>query len=138
VSRVIWVGLCTCPGTELAEALLDEAAARASEFPDMDRLTREHMQQRARERQEKRAATRAAWEATRAAAAGKSHAQVREIYVAELRKRGLPIPSDLMLDATADAIAHGRDKFSVVYSARLLADLGREFGKLLSSFGSEA
>ncbi len=79
---------------------------------------------------------RAAQEATRAAAAGKSRAQIREIYVAELRARSLTVPSDLVLDATADAIARNREKFSVVYSARVLAELGWDFGKLLSRFST--
>jgi hypothetical protein len=107
VSRAIWVGLCTCPGTELAEARLAEAE-------------------------------REAWEATRAAAPGNGRAQIRELYVAELRARGLSAPSDLVLDATADAIARNREKFSVAYSARVLGELGRGFGKLFSRFGTDA
>ncbi len=138
VSRAIWVGLCTCPGTELAEGKLDEAEREAPDFPDVERLLRERREKRARERQEERAAMREAREATRAAAAGKSRAQIRAIYVAELRERGLAVPSDLVLDATADAIARNREKFSVAYSARVLAELGRDFGKLLSRFGTDA
>jgi hypothetical protein len=94
VSRVIWVGLCTCPGTELAEDKLDEAEREAPEFPDLEQLVRERQEQRTRERQEEKAAMRAALEATRAAAAGKSRAQIREIYLAELRARGLTVPSE--------------------------------------------
>jgi hypothetical protein len=141
VSRAIWVGLCTCPGTDLAEARLAEAERDAREVPDVGRLLREQREQREkrdRERQEERAAGREAWEATRAAAAGSSRAQVREIYVAELRTRGLTVPSDLVLDATADAIVRNREKFSVAYSARVLAELGRDFGKLFSRFGTDA
>lgn len=55
--------------------------------------------------------------------------------MAELRGRGLTIPSDLVLDAYADAIARNREKFSVVYSVRVLAELGRDFRKILSRFG---
>lgn len=46
VSRAIWVGLCACPGTELAEDKLDEAEREAPDFSDVER--------RARERREKR------------------------------------------------------------------------------------
>lgn len=138
MSRAIWVGLCTCPGTELAEGKLDEAEREARDFPDVERLLRERREKRARERQEERAARREAEESARAAAAGKSRAQVREVYVAELDARGLSIPSDLVLDATADAIARNREKFSVAYSARVLAELGRDFGALLSRFGTDA
>lgn len=119
VSRAIWVGLCDCPGTELAEDRLDEAQRK---MPDFERRWREHQDKRARERQEERAAR----EATRAAAAGKSRTQIREIYVAELRARGLTVPSDLVLDATVDAIARNREEFSLVYSARLLAEQWRD------------
>jgi hypothetical protein len=141
VSRVIWVGLCTCRGTELAEDRLDEAQREVPDIPDMEHMLRECREEQARHRQERRAAARAAraaWEATRGAADGNSRAQIREIYVAELRRRGLAVPSDLVLDATADAIARNRAKFSVVYSARVLAELGRDFGKLFSRFGTEA
>jgi hypothetical protein len=55
--------------------------------------------------------------------------------VAELRVRGLTIPSDLVLDATADAVARNRDKFSVAYSVRVLAEMGRDFRKLFSHHG---
>jgi len=137
VSRAIWVGLCECPGTELAEDKFDQAEREAPHFPDFERRLRERQEQRARERQEHRADMRAAREATRAAAAGKSRAQIREIYVAELRARGLEVPSDLMLDATADAIARNREKVSVIYSARLLAELGRDLGRLLSRFSTD-
>jgi hypothetical protein len=138
VSRVIWVGLCTCPGTELAEEKLDEAQREVPDFARLEYLARERQEQRAREHQAERAELREAREATRAAATGKSRAQIRLIYVAELRARGLSVPSDLELEAIADAIARGRENVSVAYSARLLAQLGREFGKLLSKFGSDA
>jgi len=81
------------------------------------RKQRERQEKRAREQQQTRAAMRAAWEATRAAAAGKSRAQIRESYVAELLARAVTVPSGLVLDAVADAIARNRDKISVVYGA---------------------
>ena len=48
VSRAIWVGLCDCPGTELAEDRLDQG------FSDFKRRLRELQEKRARERQEDR------------------------------------------------------------------------------------
>lgn len=118
-----WVGLCDCPGTEQAEDRINEAARDA---PDMERLLREQQEKRARERQLEREAR----EATRAAAKGKGRGQIREIYVGELRVRGLTVPSGLVLDATADAIARNREKFSMVYSARLVAEAGRNLWKV--------
>jgi hypothetical protein len=122
-SHSTWVGLCDCPGTELAEDRINEAARDA---PDMERLLREQQEKRARERQQEREAR----EAARTAAEGKSRAQIREIYVGELRARALTVPSALVLDATADAIARNREKFSVAYSARLVAESGRNLWKL--------
>jgi hypothetical protein len=137
VSRSIWVGLCDCPGTGLAEDRIDQAAREAPDFPDREHLLRkqrERQDRRAYEQQQTRAAMRAAWEATRAAAAGKSRAQIRESYVAELLARGVTVPSGLVLDAVADAIARNRDKISVVYGARVLAELGLDFWKALAPF----
>jgi hypothetical protein len=51
-----------------------------------------------------------------------------------LRARGQAVPSDLVLDATADAIARNREKLSVAYLARVLAELGWGTAKLLSRF----
>jgi hypothetical protein len=92
----------------------------------LERLLREQQDKRAREQQQEREAR----EATRTAAEGKSRGQIREIYVGELRARGLTVPSGLVLDATADAIARNREKFSMVYSARLVAKAGRDLWKL--------
>jgi hypothetical protein len=130
VTREIWQAQCICPGTDLAADKLDEAEGQ--ETPDFAGFEREWR----RESQQRRAATREAFEAARAAAAGKNRAEILEIYVAELHARGLTIPSDLVLDAYADAIARNRDKFSVVYSARVLAEMGRDFRKLFSHFCS--
>lgn len=136
VTREVWQAQCICPGTDLAAGKLDEAERDAPDFGDFQRQWRERRERSARQSQQRRAARREAkreaFEAARAAGAGKSRAQIREIYVAELRARGLALPSDLVLDATADAIARNREKFSVVYSARVLAELSRDFKKLFS------
>ncbi len=135
VSRATWEALCTCPGTELAAGKLDEAERNAPDVSDFARRWHERREKFWRDPGQLRAAKREAFEAARAARAGKSRAQIREIYVAELRARGLPVPSDLMLDATADAIARNSDGFSLVYTARLLAEMGRDFRKLFSGPG---
>jgi hypothetical protein len=134
VSRAIWDGLCTCPGAELAADALDQAQRDAPDFGDFARRSRERWEKSAsaRDPMQRREAKREAFEATRAASPGRSRAQIREIYVAELHARGLTEPSGLVLDATADAIARNRDKFTVLYSARVLAELGRELRKLFS------
>jgi len=134
VSRTTWEALCSCPGAVLAAAKLDQAERDAPDFSDSAR--RWHERWEARRPEQRRAAKREAFEAARAARADKSRAQIRDIYVAELRARGLTVPSELMLDATADAIARNSDRFSVVYRARLLAEQGRNLRKTSPGFGS--
>jgi hypothetical protein len=136
VTREVWPAQCVCPGADLAAAKLDEA--EREEVPDFAEFEWQRQDRRARsarESQQRRTARREAFEATRAASAGKNRAAIREIYMAELRARGLTIPSDLVLDATADAVARDRDKFSVTYSVRVLAEMGRDFRKLFSHPG---
>lgn len=136
VYRAMWDGLCDCPGAEQAADRLDAAQRDAPDFGDFARQWRESRGEngRAGDPWQRRTAKQQAFEAARAASAGQSRSQIREIYVAELRARGLTVPSDLVLDATADAIARNRDKFTVVYSARVLAELSRDLRKLLSEF----
>jgi hypothetical protein len=125
-----------CPGTDRAADKLDEAEREEPpHFADFERQWQEWRANAERESQQRQAARREAFEEARGAATGKSRAEIREIYVAELHARGLTIPSHLVLDAYADAIARNREKLSVVYSVRVLAELGRDFKKVLSRFG---
>jgi hypothetical protein len=136
VTREVWPAQCACPGADLAAAKLDEAEQEeAPDFAEFERQRQERLARSARESQQRRAARREAFEATRAASTGKNRAEIRQIYMAELRARGLTFPSDLVLDATADAVARDRDKFSVTYSVRVLAEMGRDFRKLFSRPG---
>ena len=49
-------------------------------------------------------ARREAFDVTRANAAGRSREQIRELYEAEMRARGLAMPPEEILDAQVDAI----------------------------------
>jgi hypothetical protein len=137
VSRAIWDGLCACPGAELAADRLDAAQRDGPDYGDFARQWHERREKHAQagDPWQRRAAKQEAFEAARTASTGKTRVQIREIYVSELQARGLTVPSDLILDATADAIARNRDKFTLAYSARVLAELGRDLRKLLSDFG---
>lgn len=53
--------------------------------------------------------------------------------MSELRARGYPLPSDLVLDACADAAARGRQKMSPTYAVRVVAELGKNFYDIISS-----
>lgn len=98
ISARTWLESCACPGAEAERIRLDEAGY---EFPDIDEVWAASRPQR-QSRQE-------AFEAARAQAAGKSHEQVKELYLAELRARGLETGvSQDVLDATVAVIIGGR------------------------------
>jgi hypothetical protein len=84
---------CSCAGAEEERRRQDQAGM---EFPDF----KEHRDQYQRDAESRREAFRA----VRAEAAGRSREEIRVLYEAELRSRGLSIPSHNILDANADAI----------------------------------
>lgn len=130
VPRQVWQEQCTCPGTEQAARKLDEAGSELPDFAEVKRQLHEHLKTDRRARENRRTARGEAFDAARRRGAGKSREQAREIYVAELRARGVPMPSDLVLDAYADAIARNRSKFTVSYAARVLAELGKDLAEI--------
>jgi hypothetical protein len=88
-----WYASCTCPGAGQARQRFDEAGG----VPDFGEL-REQAERRSQARKE-------AYEAARVRAAGKSRAEIRDIYVAELSARGLRVPTERLLDAVVERIA---------------------------------
>ncbi len=108
-----WYASCICPGAAQARRSLDEAGV---EFPDFGREW-----EQARRRSQ---AYKESFRAARARAAGGSRAEIREIYLAELRSRGLKIPADPVLDAVVDHISG-----NPLPAARLLAESLAELGK---------
>jgi hypothetical protein len=130
IPRTVWQQQCTCPGTEQAARKLDEADRHTPDFAHFEREQQERREKSEHERQERRAARREALDAARAAGAGQTLQQITEIYQAELRSRGLPPPSGLLLDAHADTIARNRQKMSLIFAARVLAEMGKELSQL--------
>jgi hypothetical protein len=114
-----WDDSCSCPGA--AEERGRQAQA-GMEFPDF----RDHMAQ-SRRRSESR---REAFHEARAKAAGRSREGIRDLYLAELRSRGLKIPPDDVLDANVDAIT-GDYRSSAHLIGRALADLAKLVGGIL-------
>jgi hypothetical protein len=108
-----WDTSCTCPGAEQERQRMDDAGL---EIPDFGKL-REDARRRLRARKD-------AVEATRARAVGKSREEIREIYAAELRTRGLEIPNAVILDAVADRIDG-----NPLPAARLMAEGLVQMGK---------
>jgi len=86
-----WHDSCTCPGAAAGRARWEQAGVDLT--VDVWELARQRQQAR-----------REAFNAARAQAAGKSHEQVREIYVAELRARHQEVPAPEALAATVAAI----------------------------------
>ena len=123
----LWRDSCTCPGADRARQRM---AATGREPPSFREI-------RERQRQTDQA-RREAFQAARRAAAGKSRDEIRELYLAELRARGLPPPPEQALAATVEHIAgnpipaarlavHGFAQLGkgAVALARLLRDLNR-------------
>lgn len=92
ISARVWRESCTCPGAEAERISLDEAGIDL----DFDEAW-------AKSRQESRS-RREAFQAARDNVAGKSREEIREMYISELRLRGLKIPRDEVLDAAVDAL----------------------------------
>ena len=88
-----WHTSCTCPGAEQERSRMDEAGIG---FPD---FSEKYQEARHRSHQRKEAL-----HATQARAAGQSRAEIREIYIAELRARDLRVPPEHILDALVERI----------------------------------
>jgi len=116
VQAQTWRQSCSCPGAAAERARQDEAG---EEFPDF----REEMAKYQRASQLRREAA----EAVRARAAGKSREELKDLYIAELRSRGLNIPREEILDANIDAIT-GNYLPAFRLLGQSLASLGRLFG----------
>jgi hypothetical protein len=109
VSDQAWRQSCTCPGAAAMRGMLDEFGILpfdVRDFREMWAKSRNELQSR-----------REAFKAAQASAAGKDREQLKDLYVAELRARGLKIPGDEALDAAIEA--HMRE--------------AGNFGKLLGS-----
>jgi hypothetical protein len=119
----VWRESCTCPGAHAERHRLDEAGL--SDPPDFDEL-REEARRRSRARRE-------AFEATRARSAGKSQEEIREMYVAELRARGLKVPGDPVLEAVADRIT-GNPLPAILLAGEGLARMGKALYDLSRHF----
>jgi hypothetical protein len=121
-----WRESCTCPGAEQQRRHLDEAGVEFPEFGEMW----DDARRRSRARRE-------AFESARAQAAGKSRDEIREIYLAELTARGLPLPREDVLDAVVDRIA-GNPLPAVRLGAASLVQVGKGLTELSRAFRSRS
>jgi hypothetical protein len=114
----MWREMCSCAGAEHERRRQREAG---TEFPDSN----EHIARFQRDSQ----ARHDAFQAVRANAAGKSRAEIRDLYVFELQSRGLPIPPEDVLDTRVDAIL-GDYLPTARLLGRSLANLARFIGTI--------
>jgi hypothetical protein len=110
-----WWASCTCPGADQVRRRMEEAGV---EFADPGEMW-EKVQRDSAARSE-------VFRSARDRAAGRSRDEVREIYLAELRSRGLPVPSGDVVNATVELIMG-----SPLSAARLMGEGLIETGKLL-------
>jgi len=107
--------LCTCPGADLPRQRIDEAGAEILDSGELREKVKRETQARSD-----------AFRAARDRAAGRSRDEVRQIYLAELRSRGLPAPSESRLHAAVERIMG-----NPLPSARLAGEDLIETGRLL-------
>jgi hypothetical protein len=117
VTGQAWRELCSCPGAEGERIRLDQTGI---DFPDLDKMWAESRLRR-QSRQE-------AIHAVRAQAAGKTREEIRNLYMAELRSRGLDVPSEEILDANVAALTG-----NYASSARILGRLAVDAAKVRST-----
>ncbi|MGE5288757.1 MAG: hypothetical protein ACM3ML_16480 [Micromonosporaceae bacterium] len=117
-----WRQSCTCPGAERERIRLDEAGI---DYPGF----REQWEQHRRDSQ----AAREVFQAVRAVARGKTREEIRQLYVAELRSRGLTVPPEEALEAIVDWI-RGNPLPGARLLGRSLVEMRRAMVKLARLF----
>jgi hypothetical protein len=87
--------------------------------------------------EERRRRRKDAFNAARARAAGHSRDQIREIYTAELRARGLRVPAESVIDAEVARIT-GNPLPAVLLAGRDLARVGKELHRFSKKLLTQA
>jgi hypothetical protein len=93
----VWRQRCRCPGAEQARTTQGDLCELLPGFDEF----RESFEREARQRSEAR---KDALLAARTAAPGKTRDEIRELFAAELRARGLKVPPDRLLEVAVDMI----------------------------------
>ncbi len=117
-----WYRSCSCPGAGRERQRLDAAGGLPPDFAEV----REQARRRSQARRE-------AYDATRARAAGKSRAEIRDLYVAELSARGVRAPTERVLDAVVERIA-GNPLPAARVLGESLVQIGKGFYELSRFF----
>jgi hypothetical protein len=117
-----WHESCTCPGAGQERRRLDQNGADLRDFGERWDDTRRRT-----------LARREAFQAAQARSAGKSRAEIRDIYLAESSARGLKQPNDTVLDAIVDRI-NGNPLPAVRVAAESLVQMGKGIHALSRQF----
>ena len=98
VPVTIWQRRCACPGAEQARTSERDPAESLPGWEDWSETCKSDSRQRSQARKE-------AFSAARSAAWGKTRPEIRDLYIAELRARGLDIPREPLLEGAIDVLS---------------------------------
>ena len=98
VAATVWRRRCACPGAEDAHTSQRDPAESLPGFEEYWGTYKWQSRQRSE-------AWDQAFNAARIAAPGKTRDEIRDLYIAELRARGLEIPSEPLLGAAIDLLS---------------------------------
>jgi hypothetical protein len=119
-----WRDRCTCPGAAAERQRLEEAGF---DFRDPG--------ERFEKRRQRPQVRRDALQAVRAASGGKTRDEVRQLYVDEMRSRGVDLPREDIVEAHLDWIA-GNPLPALRIGGESLAQAGKGIADLIRMFRS--
>lgn len=98
VPVTVWQRRCACPGAEDARTKQGNPEESLPGFGEFWETFQHDSQQRSDARKD-------ALKAARSAAPGKTRDEIRDLYITELRARGLEVPPEPLLGATIDMLS---------------------------------
>lgn len=125
VPLAVWQQLCACPGADKQREWKEDPDEPVPGF-------REFRENHERESRERRESHSQAVHAAQAAASGKTRDQVRDLYLTELRARGVDEPRDVILEATLDLLTG----HPITANSRVLLGYGKAAARLAKWFWS--
>jgi hypothetical protein len=126
VPLTVWQQFCQCPGAYKERKWKEDQDEPVPGF-------KEFRERQERESGQRREAHRRAFRAAHVAAEGKTRDQVRDLYLTELRVRGLEEPPhDAILEATVDLLTD----HPISANSRVLFNYGKGAARLAKWFWS--
>jgi hypothetical protein len=113
IAATVWQRCCTCPGAEHERTSHADPGHGLPGFEEFWAAWKTESRQRSEAHKE-------AFEAARSVASGMTGDEIRDLYIAELRARGLEIPSEPLLAAAVDVLSgHPRAGLGKIWTAAL-------------------